>query len=783
MDTILSPPAGQLLDGRYRVESWLARGGMAAVYLGTDTRLDRTVALKIAHQELAGDAEFVRRFIGEARAAARLSSPNVVAVYDQGSDGDIHYLAMEYVPGPTLRALLSERGRLSPREALDIIEGVLAGLAVAHESGIVHRDVKPENVLLTTGNTVKVADFGLARAVTGADHSKTGVIIGTAAYLAPEQVSGGTSDERTDVYAAGVMLFELLTGTQPHTGDTPLAVAYKHVNDVVPAPSSVVAGLPGALDALVALATSRDPDLRPADARHFLLAVTEVRRGMPISGLRSRGQHAAPSGQDAAAAPGGYSAADSRGSHAAYPLAGSSQQSDGHLGPGQLGPGQPGSGQVGSGQLGSGQLGSRQLGSGQASGELPGSGYLNDDPSDRPAAADPLASLPLVPGLGADQHSWPPPDSSADSPPHGMSVPGSSALAPLGGYDRPAELLPSAVMRPDAHQANHTMIVPTSGMDHIYRDGAGGYDAEAHPGYRRRREPRLQRWLFSRRLGYIAAVVALCLVAVLGFWWFSSGQYTTIPQVGGLAAGTARTELINAGFAVRVGASQHSTLARGEVIRTDPAIGARAKDGSPVTIIESLGPVQIAVPPVTGMTLAAAQAALKQSGLTPGVVSEVPSTAVPAGIVTATNPVAGTSWPKTRPVAITVSAGPPLPNFVGGLVAAAQAAASSGGYQINPIPDAKGTAPVDTIVRQSPAAGSPIAPHEVVNVYFSPGPPTVTVPDVDGMPAHQAEAALVAAGFAVTVNKVGLGNMVTSYSPTAPSPAGTTITINVGFQF
>jgi beta-lactam-binding protein with PASTA domain len=807
MDTTLSPLAGQLLDGRYRVESWVARGGMASVYLGTDTRLDRPVALKIAHAELAGDAGFVRRFISEARSAASLSSPHVVAVYDQGSDGEIHYLAMEYVPGPTLRALLTERGRLSPREALDIIEGVLSGLAVAHDSGIVHRDVKPENVLLTNGNAVKVADFGLARAMTGADHTKTGMIIGTAAYLAPEQVSGGKSDPRTDVYAAGVMLFELLTGTQPHTGDTPLAVAYKHVNEIVPAPSSIVNGLPPALDALVGLATSRDPDLRPADAGHFLLAVTEVRQGMPITGLRSRGQHAAPAGPGAARVANGYSAADSRGSHAAYPPAGTGQDgssgqfgssgqdgssgqfgSSGQVGSGPVGSsGQAGSsGQVGTGPVGfSGQVGTGPVGSGPVSGELAGTGNPNDGPSGRSAGANPLASWPQFPGPASGQHSWPTASHpGAGSPPHGASVPGSSALPSRDGYDGPGELLPAAVIRPDAYRGtNHTMIVPASGLADIYRDEAGGYHDKAPSGYRRRTEPWLQRWLFSRRLGYLAALLVVLASVAVAIWWFSSGQYTTIPQVGNLAAVTARTELVNEGFTVRIGTGQHSSLPRGEVIRTEPANGARARHGSPVTIIESLGPVQIAVPPVTGLPLAGAEVTLKRSGLTPGSVSNVPSTTVPVGIVTATNPVAGTRWPKTRPVAITVSAGQPLPSFVGGQVSAAQGAAQAGGYTINPIQDATGKAPVDTIVRQSPAAGSVISPHEIVTVYFSPGPPMVAVPNVEGMPAHQAINELESAGFTVTVNKVGPGNMVTSYSPTGPAPAGSAITINVGFQF
>ncbi|HEX5188591.1 MAG TPA: protein kinase, partial [Streptosporangiaceae bacterium] len=277
MNTALSPPVGQLLGGRYHVDSRIARGGMATVYLGTDTRLDRVIALKIAHPELSDDAEFVRRFIGEARSAARLSSPNVVAIFDQGSDKRLHYIAMEYVPGRTLRQQLNERGRLGAREALDIMAGVLSGLAAAHDAGLAHRDVKPENVLLTTSGAVKVADFGLARSVAGAVQTKGGMIIGTAAYLAPEQVSGGISDARTDVYAAGIMLFELLTGMQPHTGVSPLDVAYKHVSDVVPPPSSVLPGLSGAVDALVAMATSRDPDLRPASAGQFLRAIQQVR--------------------------------------------------------------------------------------------------------------------------------------------------------------------------------------------------------------------------------------------------------------------------------------------------------------------------------------------------------------------------------------------------------------------------------------------------------------------------------------------------------------------------
>ena len=313
MDTTLAgQPAGQLLDGRYRVTSSIAHGGMATVYLGVDTRLDRTVAIKIMHAELAADEDFVARFVREARSVAQLSHPNVVAVYDQGSDGGHLYLAMEYVPGRTLRQLLNERGKLTPGESLDIIESVLAGLAAAHQAGIVHRDVKPENVLLAEDGRVKVADFGLARSMSGTNHTKTGVLMGTVAYLAPEQVTGNVSDARCDVYAAGVMLFELLAGQQPHTGESALAVAYKHVNETVPPPSSAQPGLPHALDALVALATSRDPGLRPADAGQFLGAVRGVRRGQPIPWPPVR-----PAARRYAAVRPGRPAAGSRRGHAA----------------------------------------------------------------------------------------------------------------------------------------------------------------------------------------------------------------------------------------------------------------------------------------------------------------------------------------------------------------------------------------------------------------------------------------------------------------------------------
>nr|WP_243732053.1 Stk1 family PASTA domain-containing Ser/Thr kinase [Nocardioides ochotonae] len=269
---------GRLLDGRYRVGRRIARGGMASVYEATDTRLDRTVAVKVMHPGLGDDEEFAARFVREAHAAARLSHPHVVAVFDQGNDDGVVFLAMEMVVGHTLRDTISRESPMPPARALALLEPILAALAAAHRAGLVHRDVKPENVLISEDGRIKVADFGLAKAVSAdTQHTATGgVLIGTLSYLAPELVVEGRADERADVYAAGVVLFELLTGRKPHEGESPIQVAWKHVHEDVPAPSTLVPGIPAYVDALVARATARDRAQRPADAGVLLHHVRRV---------------------------------------------------------------------------------------------------------------------------------------------------------------------------------------------------------------------------------------------------------------------------------------------------------------------------------------------------------------------------------------------------------------------------------------------------------------------------------------------------------------------------
>jgi serine/threonine-protein kinase len=275
------PLIGDVLDGRYRLDARIARGGMATVYSGHDLRLDRPVAVKVMHASLAEDEAFVERFRREARSAARLSHPSVVAIFDQGEDGGRVYLVMEHVTGTTLRALLREHGRLPAAQALDIADGVLLALAAAHEAGLVHRDVKPENVLVTPNGTVKVADFGLARAIEATHHTVAdGTLLGTVAYLAPEQVATGAADPRADLYALGVVLFEMLTGRVPFEGGTPLAVAYRHVNEDVPDPAEVEPSVPRVAANVVRAATRRQPEERYADAQAMLSAVRRARSAL-----------------------------------------------------------------------------------------------------------------------------------------------------------------------------------------------------------------------------------------------------------------------------------------------------------------------------------------------------------------------------------------------------------------------------------------------------------------------------------------------------------------------
>jgi serine/threonine-protein kinase len=656
---------GRMLDGRYHVRARIAHGGMATVYLATDTRLDREVALKVMHADLVRDADFVGRFIGEAKSVAKLSHPNIVGVYDQGADGQYLYLVMEYVPGRTLRELLRERGWLPWQEALSVLDPVLAGLAAAHRAGIVHRDVKPENVLITADGRVKVVDFGLARASAAVGNTRAGMIIGSVSYIAPEQVTGAPTDARTDVYAAAIMLFEMLTGRVPFSGESPLAVAYAHVNSDVPAVSTLAGGIPPGVDQLVGSATSRDPQLRPPDASVFL-RVTRALRGIaePAEAVTGTWATTAPSTTPYGGSPYG----------AASPYAGA-------------GAAHPGSGAAGSHTM------------------VVGPGYAGYDDA----------------GYG-----------------------------PGGRYDAlPAD-------------------------DIAYRTRRTHHGDE---------EPFLQRWLFSRRVVYLAAGLLAVIGLCGGGWWLSSGRYTDVPAVSKLTATAAGQALHQAGFQVRTGSTViDDNVPRGDVISTSPS--GRALPGAMIVLTISKGPRMISVPPIPVTdSVAQAQAALRAAGLTVASATKpVGAASNPViGQVAGTDPPAGTSWPENKPVTVDVVAGLALPNLVGQDINAIQSWASANQLTLQPT-TVQSSQQQGTIVAQSPVVGTPVRQGQAISVSVSAGPPAANIPDVQGESCQQAQQDLQQAGFTNVSVQQGFfhRNMAMGTSPSGQAPPSTPITLACG---
>ncbi|MSW72972.1 MAG: Stk1 family PASTA domain-containing Ser/Thr kinase [Actinobacteria bacterium] len=277
----MSDLSGELIDNRYQLIRQVANGGMASIYEAIDTRLDRKVAVKIMHAHLAQDEAFVNRFIREAKAAAALSHPNIVAVQDQGWNQNgvpAVFIVMELIEGSTLREYLNERGRFEIKDAINYLTPILSALSAAHALGIVHRDIKPENILVSQEGRIKIADFGLARGelIGSTMTAESSVILGSVSYLSPEQVQRGIADARSDVYAVGIVAFEMLTGEKPFIGDTPIQIAYMHVNQDIPKLSTKRRDMPDSLDELIGRATNRDPDVRPRNAGEFLAALEAI---------------------------------------------------------------------------------------------------------------------------------------------------------------------------------------------------------------------------------------------------------------------------------------------------------------------------------------------------------------------------------------------------------------------------------------------------------------------------------------------------------------------------
>ncbi|MGF2210685.1 Stk1 family PASTA domain-containing Ser/Thr kinase [Streptomyces albidoflavus] len=570
-------PLGLVLDGRYRVDALIAVGGMATVYRALDTRLDRVVALKVMHPELAADASFVERFIREARSVARLSHPNVVGVFDQGAEGAYVYLAMEYVPGCTLRDVLRERGALTPRAALDVLEPVLAALGAAHRAGFVHRDMKPENVLIGDDGRVKVADFGLVKAVDTVTNT-TGAVLGTVSYLAPEQIEqDDVADARVDVYACGVVLYEMLTGGRPHSGDSPAQVLYRHLNEDVPPPSAAVPHLGPELDRLVAVATSRAPEGRPEDAVALLALARDARAALDDAAL-----DAVPP----AALSGDRSIAEDRTSviprfsTPARPADDDGVQRTSVLAAAPPEPPAPRR-----------RLGNRRKGGLAA-----------------------LVAVLLVLCVGAGV--W---------------------YINSGQFTRVPPLL--AKTEDEARQRLADAGLKVGGIDKAYSDTADrGTVTKTDPGTGER----------VRGNGSVNLTVSL------------GPRKVTVPRVEGMALDKAKARLRDAGLEPGMVTRAFSdSVAKGEVVSTDPSAGTERRGGSAVALVVSKG-APVEVPDVAGSSLQEATEALKEAGLKVSTADERIFSEHEKGAVAAQSPKPGTELAEGGEVELTLSKGPDL---------------------------------------------------------------------------------------------------------------------------
>lgn len=688
---------GTVLEGRYRVDRQLARGGMSSVYAGIDLRLDRPVAIKIMESTYAADPAFVERFGHEARAAARLDHRHVVAVFDQGVDrsagDDRIYLVMELVNGGTLRDLLRQYRALPAPLALAILEPVLSALAAAHNAGLVHRDIKPENVLIgagmPTGTVVKVADFGLVRAIASAGTTNDNVVLGTVAYLSPEQLTTGFADARSDVYATGIMCYEMLTGHPPYTADTGLGVAYRHVHDDVPAPSEAVPGIPAELDELVLRATRRDPAARPADATEFLADVTRIRQQLGIEPVPVPvPEWAEPGADDALAEQAGMATVEVVGetvrivvpagttaTTTSIPATVPDAEATARVAPAPPGP----IGPRGTRAISRTELDAALRSAPPATGTGPrhASPEYHQQRAKRRRSSWIWLTIVLVLAAIVGGVAW------------WLGIGQWTAVPQVAGLDSASaeRALSGADLNPQFSQA-YDNTVPAGRVVRT-TPGAG-----------------------SRALR--GAKVTLLV---------SEGR-PVVPDVAPGAQVAAVEQAIRAlGLQPKLDPNANgydNTIPAGAVLKVIPAPGTPVDVGSAVTIAVSQGPPPKPVPSVAGMTRAAAYAALTQAGFQPYDLPAQFSSQVPAGSVISTNPGAGTTIAANgdRQVGVVVSNAIAVPNVTGGKVSDAQQALAVAklGIQVQElIANSNGT-----VISQSVPPGTLVAPGTTITVTAFP---------------------------------------------------------------
>ena len=698
--------SGTMLDGRYRVGAVIARGGMSTVYRGVDTRLDRPVAIKVMSPQYVADSTFLSRFEREARLAASLGHPGVVAVYDQGQDGDLVFLVMELVDGGTLRDLIRERGPLPVPVVLSVLDPLLDALGAAHASGLVHRDVKPENVLISARSTVKIADFGLVRAV-GSQTVATGdVILGTVAYLSPEQVATGVSDARSDVYAAGIVAFEMLTGRPPFEGDNAMSVAYQHVHSDVPAPSTRASGVPELLDELIVAATARDPADRPRDAAAFLAELRDVRAAVGVPAVPVP----VPRHRPSTTAPPLPVPIDP------HPQATRVEQPSPHPGP----------------------TGTRMLGADPA------------DPAGRPHSTPPTTAQTRPPKR---TH----PTSTLRQRRRRrwlialLVVLLLGLISAAGGWwlgGRWAATPAAAGLTQSQAEAliRDAGLVPRVSTDHSDTIASGvvvGTDPDAG--------------VEQLRGSEVELVV-------------SAGRPTVPNIPSGTDTVTATAAIRDADLSVVPGNAQDfdDAVPVGAVLRTDPAAGTELAVNAAVTLVLSAGPRPIVVPQVTGKSQQDAEKALTDAGFTIGTVTKTFDAKADPGTVLRTSPTVGGSAARGSPVTLTVADSITVPDVRGKSTKDAAAAMRDAGFSVT-VGDPAFDAGVDAgdILRTDPGPGTRVD-RTGARVFLVPSN-AVQVPNLTDLKVKDAQKKLDDLGLRLDVTSLFGGDNGTVWNQ-SPGP-------------
>ncbi|WP_251024500.1 Stk1 family PASTA domain-containing Ser/Thr kinase [Arthrobacter sp. ISL-65] len=712
---------------------------MSTVYVATDQRLDRDVALKVLHPHLVNDGNFLDRLAREARAAAKLSHPHVVGVLDQGHDGDTAYLVMEYIKGHTLRDVINSKGALSPRLALALIDPVVEGLGAAHAAGMIHRDVKPENVLIADDGRIKIGDFGLARAVTTT--TSTGALIGTIAYLSPELVLGKPADARSDIYATGIMLFEMLTGRQPFEGDVPIQVAYQHVNSTVGAPSGLVPGLAQEVDELVQWCTASDPEQRPVDGNALLAELRHIRTNLTDSELDLQ----PPAAIQAAAAAG------------TAPETGP---------PGMSAPPAPA------------RMPSRMPGSPPGQGDPRAQGNQENNGNHTELLA-PISGDEVPRGRPTEVISR------TSNPTTVFSTPVSStpvSSPPVSSRSGP--VLPSYGFDDDDEAEAGPLPLGKREQRKLDRHEQKERSRAAATPVRTLREGNARR----RGALWIVVLVLLALLATGAGWFFGMGPGSpgTVPAVANRTVAEAQQLLRDAGFQSSTQDVFDDDVKAGLVVGSEPGAGTEIRKFQQVSLFVSKGPQLFPLPQLTGKTLDASKEALNGAEMALGKVTGKFDEEVPAGTVLGQAPAAGTPVRHGTPVSLTVSKGPQpiaVPDVRGQDQDEAFRSIEAAGLKAVVADETvhDKNVPKGAVVSQEPASGT-LTRGQTVTLTISEGPKLVKVPNYIGKQVREAREALEKRGFEVRVNEVlgGFFGTVRDQDPVDTEvPEGSVITLTV----